>query len=93
VSRKQEIPAPTTVERDLSDLPPIIPSAGYDVFSWRNGPANSDVPVTEVHLVLPLGDTGGFVALRLQSPRALDELVGVLLQHRQEVWPWEPTRK
>jgi len=85
--RKQEIPGPTLIEKNLADLPPMVTSAGYDVFSWRNGPAHSAVPVTEVHLVLPLGDTGGFVALRLKSPRALDELVGVLLNHRKEVWP------
>lgn len=76
----------STYERDLDDEPDRFAATdGYEVFSWRPGPANSGEPCTEVHLVLPVVD-GVKVALRLKSARALDELVAVLLEYRREVF-------
>lgn len=58
---------------------------GYDVMSYTPGRAGANVPCTEVHLVLPLDENTKLV-MRLKSTRALDKLVGVLLQHRKDVW-------
>jgi hypothetical protein len=62
------------------------PGDGYDVYSWSPGKAGEGVAATQVHLVLPVMIDGASVVLRLKSPRALDELVAVLLQHRKDVW-------
>lgn len=80
----QTVPAMTEHEVDLADLVVVESDNVYEVCSWRDGPARSGVPCTEVHLLLRIG--GGSVALRLKSTRALDELVGALLQHRKDVW-------
>lgn len=87
-SKKQELPEAKVIEENTDDKP-VIPGLGYEVCSFRHGPANSDIPVSEVHLLIPLPIEGARVALRLKSKRALDELVGVLLEYRNEVWPEE----
>lgn len=81
----QPIPPARVIEENVADKP-TAQIVGYDVFSWRPGPAGSGGKCTEVHLVLPIHPEVR-VALCLKSPRALDELVGVLLQHRKDVWP------
>ena len=75
------------MDRNLTDGPQFIiaPGEGYDVYSWSHGKAGEGVPSTQVHLALPVVDDVK-VILRLKSARALDELVGVLLQHRKDVW-------
>lgn len=85
----QDVPEMKVYERDLTDFH-VVPAKGFQVCSWRDGPAHSDIPASEVHIVLPLDGKdleGVKVALRLRSARALDELVAVLLQHRKDVWP------
>jgi hypothetical protein len=74
----------TERETNLADMIVVDGGERYEVCSWRDGPAGSDVPTTQVHLLLRVGTIQ--VVLRLKSARALDELVGVLLQHRQDVW-------
>ncbi len=88
MTRKQTVPAMAPVDRNVSDTDGrwvLAPGDGYDVFSWSPGAAGESVPSTQVHLVVPVVD-GVRVVLRLKSARALDELVGVLLQHRKDVW-------
>jgi len=88
-TKKQEVPPMEAVETNVSAMRVVL-CRGYDVYSWRDGPANSGVPCTQVHLML---DVDKFkIALRLKSARALDELVGALLQHRQDVWGAAPGR-
>lgn len=79
------IPPMIAHEENVADTP-TVQIATYNVFSWRQGSADSGEPCTEVHLVLPIGDETR-VSLRLKSARALDELIGALLQHRKDVWP------
>jgi hypothetical protein len=57
----------------------------YEVCSWRPGPPNSGPP-TQVHLLMNLGP-GAKAVIRMKSARALDELVGLLLEYRNSVWP------
>ena len=85
---KQSVPPMVPVDRDVTDTNDqwvLAPGDGYDVFSWSPGAAGAGVPSTQVHLAVPVVD-GVRVVLRLKSARALDELVGVLLQHRKDVW-------
>lgn len=94
MSKRQKIPPMRSVDRNVGDVasdePIIAGGTAYDVYSWSPGKAGEGVPSTEVHLVLkPV--PGVILALRLKSARALDELVGVLLQHRADVWPQSPT--
>ncbi len=79
----QKIPPSEVLEENVADG--IVAGLAFEVCSWRDAPANSEVPCTEVHLVLPV-TKGLRVALRLKSARALDELVGVLLEYRKQVW-------
>lgn len=85
-SKKQDIPEAKVLEENV-DGSKILAGLGYEVCSFRHGPAGSNVPVSEVHLLIPLPIEGARVALRLKSKRALDELVGVLLDYRNQVWP------
>ncbi len=85
---KQDIPEMTEVERPVDDGKTqfvLIPDEGYEVCSWRPGPPRSGPP-TQVHLIMALPVPGAKMVLRLKSARALDEFVGVLLNHRKEVW-------
>ena len=84
MSKKQNIPPMVAVDRNVSDTI-VVPGDGYNVYSWSPGAAGEKVPSTQVHLEVPVADGVKFV-LRLKSARALDELVGVLLQHRKDVW-------
>ncbi len=90
MSSKQDVPGMRRLDRNVTDMEDrrviAAPGDGYDVYSWSPGKAGEGVPSTEVHVVLPVaGDLS--VVLKLRSPRALDELVGALLQHRKDVWP------
>lgn len=85
--KHRPVPAPERIDKNLSDLR-MIPSEGYHVYSWSPGKIGENVPSTEVHLAIPvmLGGARAEIMMRLKSPRALDELVAVLLQHRADVW-------
>jgi hypothetical protein len=82
---KRPVPPMKPVDRNVADLPPAPATAGYNVYSWSPGKAGEGVPSTQVHLVLPIPD--GSVTMRLKSARAVDEMIAVLLQHRNDVWP------
>jgi hypothetical protein len=86
--RSQKIPDPKELEEPCDDGETsflLLPEKGYEVCSWRPGPPRSGPP-TQVHLLMALPVPGAKMVLRLKSARALDELVGILLQYRQEVW-------
>lgn len=89
---KQDVPPMEPFEKNLSEEPyTFVLGREYEVCSWRPGPAHSAVPCTQVHLMVTLMEPsaegpGAKLVMRLKSPRALDELVGVLLQHRKDVW-------
>lgn len=89
--KKQDVPAAEVLDVNVADLPPQLDAGVYHVSSFSPGPAGASEPCTQVHLRLPLQKTNGEVVahlvLRLKSARALDELVGVLLEHRRTVWP------
>lgn len=86
----QHLPPSERIDRNLDDPSerPFVPFEGYCVVDWSPGRAGEDVPSTEVHLLIPV--PGLQFGLRLKSARALDELVGVLLEHRKNVWGKEP---
>ncbi len=89
--RSQKVPEMVELEEPVDDGKTtfaLIPDGGYEVCGWRPGPPRSG-PATQVHLLmsLPLDDRQPIkLVLRLKSARALDELVGILLDHRKEVW-------
>jgi hypothetical protein len=59
---------------------------GYDVFSWSPAPPGTkSAKPTQVHIMLPIGETVR-VVMRLKSKRAVDELIAVLQEHRNDVW-------
>lgn len=83
---RQKLPPMTMREVDACDLGyRRVFADGYNVASWRAGPVNSAIPPSQVHVLIPVTDDVR-VVLRLKSARALDELVGVLLAHRRDVW-------
>ncbi len=73
-------------EKNLAEMGvTMVQAQGYDIWSWRDGPAGSDIKPSQVHLVLPLTPAIS-VTMRLKSARALDEMVDALLAHRADVW-------
>jgi hypothetical protein len=93
----QKLPEPETIARNCADEN-ILPLDAYRVAAWCPEEVGKNSPYTQVHLLLParlppitqelVGMTPTLhVALRLKSARALDELVGVLLEYRKQVWP------
>ena len=82
----QELPKSHRLEQPLDDgKTEYFLGGGYEVCSWRPGPPESG-PVTQVHLLMDIAP-GVKTVLRMKSARALDELVGLLIQYRNEVWP------
>lgn len=86
----QKVPPPISIEKSCDDGVTylIAPDVGYEVASWRPGPPNSGPP-TQVHLLVGLPIPEMKAVIRIKSARALDELVGILLGYRDEVWPSE----
>jgi len=87
----QELPEPEMSGKNLDESPMVI-SDHYSVCEWTPERDGNGTP-EQVHLLVPvtLGAPGEpdlkfEVVMRLKSPRALDELVAVLLRHRQGVW-------
>lgn len=78
----------------------FVPVEQYSVASWRDGPVGSDVPVSAVVLLLSLpavvlglaavnvkleGDVE--LGLRIKSRAAAQQLIRVLSEYTDEVWP------
>lgn len=86
--KKQKLPPIQNVGRNLADVP-HLKLEGYSVNEYCLDDDGLSKPV-EVHLVLDIRDPQVSFVLALKSPRALDELVGTLLRHRNNVWPDAP---
>jgi hypothetical protein len=82
----QRLPSAEPIDRNLDDPRerPLVAFEGYTVAEWSPGRVSEDVPPTEVHLLIPV--PGLKFGLRLKSASPVDELVGVLLEHRKNVW-------
>ncbi len=73
------------------DGKPLFKISHYHIGSWcplpdGKGPAEA----VAFHLVVELADGSGDLlemALRLKTPRAVDELIASLERHRNDVWP------
>ena len=58
---------------------------GYSVGAWCPTPDGSGKP-TAVAISMQVKGMGDLV-MRLKSPESVDEIVQLLLQYKQEVWP------
>lgn len=82
----QKLPKAERLEKPVDDgKTEYFLGKGYEICSWRPGPPESG-PVTQVHLLFEVAP-GMKAVLRMKSARALDELVGLLLEYRSAVWP------
>ncbi len=69
----------------------MVPADGYSVNQWSPDPTHKDGP-TQVHLMVPLVLREGegpllHMAIRMKSRRAIQEMIDVLAEHRDHVWP------
>ncbi len=81
---KRRLPPPTGHEREL--FGPTVVS--FTVGSWcpsRDGTG----PATAVGISIETERHGDLV-LRLKSPRAVDQMIQMLLRHKRDVWPEAP---
>jgi hypothetical protein len=59
----------------------------YEVASWSPGDVTKGDPTTQVHVIIHIKGIKYPLVMRLKSKRAVDELVGLLTEYRDEVWP------
>ena len=71
--------------RNMKDLGTIIPVDEMRVIEWMPQ-EDGQGTATQVHILMPIGKDG-YIALRLKSRRAADELIQVLQKHTDGVWP------
>ena len=69
----------------------LVPADGYSVCQWSPDPTGKDGP-TQVHVTVPLvlevgGDPLLHMVIRMKSRRAIQEMIDVLAEHRDAVWP------
>lgn len=76
----------TTFDTPIRQELGYIADTGYEVVSWSPGAVGEGVPATQVHLILPIGNTDMRLVLRLKSPTACDELIRILRANREFVW-------
>lgn len=72
--------------KDLGSTVSYYDVTGMEVASWSPGAAGEDVPPTQVHLLIPVGDTGVTLVVRLKSRAACDSLIAALIDHRDDVF-------
>lgn len=77
--------AQNRIPTNLADQGLRILEGMLHVSSWTPEPDGRGRP-TQVHLVMSLGNNLG-VTCRLRSARAVDQLIHVLAEYRNEVWP------
>ncbi len=82
----QELSPNVRVDENLSDGPRRVLAGELHVLAWSPSKSDEGGTCTEVHLEAPIPGTGASVIVRLKSARALDLLVGSLLQQRAHVW-------
>lgn len=84
----QKLPAPNLAEANLRDhySGRVVAGEGYEILAYSAGAAGAGIPPSQVHIALrPVPDVA--IVLRLKSARAVDEMVGLLLEYRRRVWP------
>lgn len=81
---KKRLPPPKPGDRPL--FGPNVKS--FTVGSWCASPDGSG-PATAVGISIETERHGDLV-LRLKSPRAVDQMIQMLLRHKREVWPEAP---
>jgi hypothetical protein len=89
---KPEWKGPMSVTTTTHNQPGVfmpMEFTGYSVASWRPS-ADDSAPCEQVHFILELKDVPPIV-MRLKSPRAANELIGQLCEHRDTVWPERPS--
>lgn len=64
----------------------VIELDSYEVASWSPGDVTKGDKTTQVHLILYMKDYYPLV-MRLKSKQAADELIDLLTEYRDEVWP------
>jgi hypothetical protein len=69
----------------------LVPADSYLITEWSPDPTHAEGP-TQVHLVAPLvlDEEDGplcHLAIRMKSRRAIQEMIDVLTEKRDSVWP------
>ena len=88
---EMELPPVHNVGRNLADIP-HIPLDSYSVNEWtpeRDGLGKT----TEVHIIFDVREPPFAFVMALKSPRAVNELIGILARHRNSVWPDSKDKK
>lgn len=89
MSKDRPLPEPNRLPVNLDEMGVWPVECLYEVASWcpeRDGKG----PATQVHLALVLKVDDKLTlrpTIRLKSVRAVNELIGVLERHRDDVWP------
>lgn len=78
---------PRNVPDVVKGTPLQIESLG--VFCWSEGRADENVPPSQVHVVLELAGDLPPLVLRLKSAGAVNTVIRMLEENRNEVWPGE----
>lgn len=78
------------VELPPGPEPPDTVDVEYRVCAWSPHPVPGVVPPTQVHFVLNVAGMSP-MAVRLKSPRAVDDLISLLGEYRGEVWGGRPS--
>lgn len=81
MGKKQDVPAPDQGE---------VRGKVFEVAAWRESVGAAP---TEVHVLVPVsfGEKAGTAVIRMKSKRAIDEVIGILLEYRRAVWPEPPS--
>ena len=75
----------------LSSEDRLVSADGYLITEWSPDPTHEAGP-TQVHIVVPLVLEEGegplcHMVIRMKSRRAIQEMIDVLAEHRDNVWP------
>jgi hypothetical protein len=81
---RPEVRRPTADDR-------LVPADGYLITEWSPDPTHKAGP-TQVHLIMPLVLKEGeepvcHLVTRMKSRRAIQEMIDVLTEKRDSVWP------
>lgn len=71
---------PATVQGFPIEIP------AYEVVPWSAGEPGEDVPLSQIHILIPIPQLNATFILRLKSAKAADDMIAALSKHREEVW-------
>lgn len=74
-------------EETFRGLQHIAEAKEYHILSWSPGPPGTDHPSTQVHIIYPITEAEFAFAIRMKSRRAIQEMIDVLTDHMENVWP------